>query len=47
MEDGLLAILTKVHHCMVDGLAAIDLATVVFDFSPDPVVLTPPVCSHL
>jgi WS/DGAT/MGAT family acyltransferase len=42
MEDGLLAILTKVHHCMVDGLAAIDLATVVFDFTPDPIVLTPP-----
>jgi WS/DGAT/MGAT family acyltransferase len=28
---------------MVDGLSAIDLATVVFDFSPQPQVLTPPV----
>jgi WS/DGAT/MGAT family acyltransferase len=27
---------------MVDGLAAIDLATVVFDFTAEPVILTPP-----
>src|SRR5207247_4358244 len=31
MEDGLAAILTKVHHAMVDGLGAIDLATAIFD----------------
>jgi len=42
MEDGLVAILTKVHHCMVDGLAAIDLASAVYDFSPEPQVLSPP-----
>jgi diacylglycerol O-acyltransferase / wax synthase len=42
MEDGLAAILTKVHHCMVDGLAAIDLASAVYDFAPEPQILTPP-----
>jgi WS/DGAT/MGAT family acyltransferase len=42
MEDGLVAVLTKVHHAMVDGLAAIDLATAVYDFSPEPQILTPP-----
>src|SRR5207249_7993573 len=42
MEDGLMAILTKVHHAMVDGLAAIDLASAVYDFAPEPQILTPP-----
>jgi diacylglycerol O-acyltransferase len=42
MEDGLMAILTKVHHAMVDGLAAVDLASVVYDFAPEPQILTPP-----
>jgi diacylglycerol O-acyltransferase / wax synthase len=42
MQDGLAAILTKVHHAMVDGLAAIDLASAVYDFSPEPQLLTPP-----
>jgi diacylglycerol O-acyltransferase len=42
MEDGLAAILTKVHHAMVDGMAAIDLASAVYDFTPSPELLTPP-----
>jgi WS/DGAT/MGAT family acyltransferase len=42
MQDDLVAILTKVHHAMVDGLAAIDLASAVFDFAPQPQILTPP-----
>src|SRR5207302_2602385 len=41
MEDGLAAILTKVHHAMVDGMAAIDLASAVYDFTPEPQILTP------
>ena len=41
MEDGLAAILTKVHHAMVDGLGAIDLASAVFDFAAEPQILTP------
>jgi WS/DGAT/MGAT family acyltransferase len=39
MENGLAAVLTKVHHCMIDGMAAIDLASAVYDFSPVPQVL--------
>ncbi len=39
MENGLVSILTKVHHAMIDGMAAIDLATAVYDFSPVPQVL--------
>jgi diacylglycerol O-acyltransferase / wax synthase len=42
MEHGLAAILTKVHHSMVDGLAAIDLASAVYDFAPEPQILDPP-----
>jgi WS/DGAT/MGAT family acyltransferase len=42
LEDGLMATLTKVHHAMVDGMSAIDLATVMFDFTPEPQILTPP-----
>src|SRR5213592_559764 len=42
LEDGMVAILTKVHHAMVDGLAAIDLASAVFDVSPEPQILSPP-----
>jgi diacylglycerol O-acyltransferase / wax synthase len=41
MEGGMSALLTKVHHSMVDGMAAIDLATAIFDFTPEPVILTP------
>src|SRR6266516_3186440 len=42
MEDGLSAILSKVHHAMVDGMAAIDIASAIYDFSPESQVLTPP-----
>src|SRR5438552_1969516 len=41
LEDGLVAILTKVHHAMIDGISGVDIATVLFDFSPEPVILTP------
>jgi WS/DGAT/MGAT family acyltransferase len=34
------ALISKVHHCMVDGISATDLYRVIFDFSPDP---APPV----
>jgi diacylglycerol O-acyltransferase / wax synthase len=35
LSDNRSAILFKVHHCMVDGLAAIELLTLLFDLSPD------------
>jgi len=41
MQDGLTAILTKVHHAMIDGIAAIDLASAVYDFTPEPQILAP------
>ena len=41
MQDGLTAILTKVHHAMIDGIAAIDLASAVYDFTPEPRILAP------
>src|SRR5437899_5009123 len=34
MQDGLVSILTKVHRAMVDGLAAIDLASAVYGLNP-------------
>jgi diacylglycerol O-acyltransferase len=42
MEDGLSAILTKVHHAMIDGIAGMDIATAVFDFSPESQILSAP-----
>ena len=41
MQEGLTAILTKVHHAMIDGIAAIDLASAVYDFTPEPRILAP------
>src|SRR5439155_882308 len=41
LEDGLVAILSKVHHAMIDGMSGVDIATVLFDFSPEPQVLEP------
>ncbi len=41
MEDGLVALLTKVHHAMIDGISGIDIATVLFDFSPEPQMPVP------
>jgi diacylglycerol O-acyltransferase len=35
LEDGRWALIGKVHHCMVDGVAGIDLLTALFDLSPD------------
>jgi diacylglycerol O-acyltransferase / wax synthase len=41
LEDGLVAILTKVHHAMIDGISGVDIATVMFDFQPEPTILQP------
>jgi diacylglycerol O-acyltransferase / wax synthase len=38
LEDGRIGVVGKAHHCMVDGIAAVELATLLLD--PDPV--TPP-----
>ena len=34
LQDGRWAIISKVHHCMVDGVSGTDLLTVMFDAEP-------------
>ena len=40
LAEGCWALISKVHHCMVDGVSGTDLYRVIFDFSPEP---APPV----
>src|SRR4051794_18559351 len=36
LEGDRFALISKTHHALVDGVAGVDLATVLFDLSPDP-----------
>ncbi len=36
LEHGHWALISKVHHCMVDGISGTDLYRVIFDLSPEP-----------
>jgi diacylglycerol O-acyltransferase len=36
LEDGRVAIVTKTHHAMVDGVSAVDIGTVILDPTPTP-----------
>jgi diacylglycerol O-acyltransferase len=36
LEDGCFALISKTHHALVDGVAGVDLATVLFDLEPVP-----------
>jgi diacylglycerol O-acyltransferase / wax synthase len=36
LEDGRMGVVGKVHHCMVDGIAAVELASLFLDASPRP-----------
>jgi diacylglycerol O-acyltransferase / wax synthase len=36
LADGRIGVVGKVHHCMVDGIAAVELATLMLDPSPEP-----------
>jgi diacylglycerol O-acyltransferase len=36
LSDGRWALISKVHHCMVDGVSGTDLMTVLLDATPDP-----------
>jgi diacylglycerol O-acyltransferase / wax synthase len=36
------ALLSKTHHALVDGVSGVDIATVLFDASPDPAPVAPP-----
>jgi WS/DGAT/MGAT family acyltransferase len=42
LEEDRFALITKTHHSLIDGIAGVDLATVLFDLSPDPPPLTHP-----
>lgn len=42
LEDGRFALLSKTHHALVDGVSGVDLASVIFDTSPDPAPIAPP-----
>jgi diacylglycerol O-acyltransferase len=35
LEEDRFALITKTHHSLIDGIAGVDLATVLFDLSPD------------
>jgi diacylglycerol O-acyltransferase len=35
ISDGRFAVISKTHHALVDGISGVDLATVLFDLSPD------------
>jgi diacylglycerol O-acyltransferase len=35
LEDGRVAVVGKAHHCMVDGIAAVELASLLLDPEPD------------
>ncbi|GAA2576957.1 wax ester/triacylglycerol synthase family O-acyltransferase [Actinomadura fulvescens] len=35
LSEGRWALITKVHHCVVDGVGGVDLMTTLFDLSPD------------
>ncbi|MBK7597959.1 MAG: wax ester/triacylglycerol synthase family O-acyltransferase [Acidobacteria bacterium] len=41
LEGGNCAMISRVHHCMVDGVSGVDLLKIVLDFSPDPAPLPP------
>ncbi len=43
LAGGRWALISKVHHCMVDGISGTDLYRVIFDFSPEP---SPPVADE-
>ena len=36
LDDGRIGVVGKLHHCMVDGLAAVELATLLIDLEPAP-----------
>jgi WS/DGAT/MGAT family acyltransferase len=36
MDDGRFALISKTHHCLVDGVSGVDLSAVLFDLEPEP-----------
>src|SRR5579875_3386916 len=42
LADERFALLSKTHHALVDGISGVDIMTVLFDTSPDPLPVAPP-----
>ena len=42
LEDDRWALINKTHHAMIDGVSGVDLATVIFDLSPEGTVVEHP-----
>jgi diacylglycerol O-acyltransferase / wax synthase len=42
LSDDRFALLSKTHHALVDGISGVDIATVLFDTSPEPAGVAPP-----
>jgi WS/DGAT/MGAT family acyltransferase len=42
LSDDRFAILSKTHHALVDGVSGVDIATVLFDTSPEPMPVAAP-----
>jgi WS/DGAT/MGAT family acyltransferase len=42
LSDDRFALLSKTHHALVDGISGVDIATVLFDSSPEPMPVAPP-----
>jgi diacylglycerol O-acyltransferase len=42
LADGRFALLSKTHHALVDGISGVDLLTVLFDTSSQPMPVAPP-----
>jgi WS/DGAT/MGAT family acyltransferase len=42
LEEGRVALIPKMHHALVDGLAAIGIGMVLLDPTPEPMPITPP-----
>ena len=41
-EEARVALIQKTHHCLVDGISAVDIATVLYDLERTPTRLDPP-----
>ena len=41
LEGDRMAIVSKVHHCMIDGVSGVDIMMVLMSLTPDPVALEP------